>query len=300
MPLPTEETPVHLAFVGDIMLGRTLAQRIVDGKGDSIFKSVGTVLQSADIAIGNLECAIGVGGTKAKKGYAFLAPPASATLLANAGFDLLSLANNHSFDYGPDVFGQTQELLSASGIKTVGAGRNASQAYSASIFTAHGLRIAFLSYADVPSELGGFNAKSWTAGDATPGIAWADNESIISSLHTWRSQADFLIILFHFGTEGTIRPDARQVELAHLAVDNGADLVVGSHPHLMQKEEMYNGRLIFYSMGDFVFDSFFGAYNKSDILEVTLARERPVTYSLIPVTLVEGIPFLGQQAMKPS
>jgi poly-gamma-glutamate capsule biosynthesis protein CapA/YwtB (metallophosphatase superfamily) len=294
-PLPTEETPVILAFVGDIMLGRSLAQRITDGKGDAIFDSVNTVLQSADIAVGNLECAIGVDGTKAKKGYAFLAPPLSASILGHAGFDLLALANNHSFDYGPDVFRQTQQLLTDNGMKIVGAGVNDSQAYSAIVYEIHGMRLAFLSYADVPVERGGFDAKTWTAGESTPGIAWADDERIISDLQAWRPQADFLVVLFHFGVEGSVTPGDRQIELAHLAVDNGADLVVGSHPHLIQKDETYKGRLIFYSMGDFVFDGFIGAYNHSAILQVTVSRKNPVKYLLIPVILVDGIPLLGQQ-----
>jgi poly-gamma-glutamate capsule biosynthesis protein CapA/YwtB (metallophosphatase superfamily) len=294
-PLPTEEAPVDLAFVGDIMLGRSLAQRITDGKGDAIFYSVNTVLQSADIAVGNLECAIGTDGTKAKKGYAFLAPPLSASILGRAGFDLLSLANNHSFDYGPDVFRQTQSLLTDNGMKIVGAGDSDSQAYAAITYEIHGMRLAFLSYADVPVERGGFDARTWMAGESTPGIAWADDERIISDLQAWRPRADFLVVLFHFGIEGSVTPSDRQVALAHLAVDNGADLVVGSHPHLMQKEETYKGRLIFYSLGNFVFDGFSGSYNHSAILQVTVAREQPVTYSLLPVILVDGIPFLGQQ-----
>lgn len=294
-PRPTEELPVHLAFVGDIMLGRSLGQRISDGKGDAIFKSVSTVLQSADIAVGNLECAIGEGGTKAKKGYAFLAAPASAALLSCAGFDLLSLANNHSFDYGPVVFDQTRQLLTEQGIQIVGAGLNDSQAHSAAVFEIHGLRLAFLSYVDVPPELGGFDPKSWSAGPSTPGVAWAADDRIISDLQSWRSRTDFLVVLFHFGIEGSVAPSERQVQLAHLAVDHGADLVVGSHPHLMQKEEEYKGRWIFYSMGNFVFDGFSGSYNHSAILQVAVAREYSVTYSLIPVILVDGIPFLGQQ-----
>jgi poly-gamma-glutamate synthesis protein (capsule biosynthesis protein) len=294
-PLPTEETPVNLVFVGDIMLGRSLAQRIADGKGDSIFSSVDPVVQAADLAVGNLECAVGQGGTKAKKGFAFLAPPQSAAILGRAGFDLLSLANNHSFDFGPEVFRQTQQLITENDMRIVGAGVNASQAYSAVEYEVHGLRLAFLSYADVPPERDGFDAKSWTAGESTPGIAWADDDRIISNLQTWRSQADFVIVLFHFGIEGTTTPSDRQIALAHLAVDYGADLVVGSHPHLVQKEETYKSRSIFYSLGNFVFDGFSGAYNHGAILQVSLSRERPVDFKLIPVILVDGIPYLGQQ-----
>jgi poly-gamma-glutamate synthesis protein (capsule biosynthesis protein) len=245
--------------------------------------------------VGNLECAIGEGGKPAKKGYTFLAPPLSALELINAGFDLLSLANNHSLDYGTEVFGQTQSLLKENGIQAVGAGENASQARAPVIYEIRGLRLAFLSYADVPVERGGFDTRSWTAGDATPGIAWADDGGIVSDLLTLRTRVDFIVVLFHFGIEGSDTPNPRQVELSHLAVDNGADLVVGAHPHLLQKEESYQGRWIFYSLGNFVFDGFSGAYNHSEILRVSVSRSRPVTYSLIPVLLVDGIPILGQQ-----
>jgi poly-gamma-glutamate synthesis protein (capsule biosynthesis protein) len=293
-PTSTESAPVELAFVGDIMLGRSLAQKISQGKGDNIFESVRPLLQSADLAVGNLECAIGEGGKKAVKGYAFLAPPLSASELRNAGFDLLSLANNHSLDYGPDVFRQSLELLKDNEVQVVGAGENASQARAAVVYEIRGLRVAFLSYADVPVERGGFDTRSWTAGDSTPGIAWANDDEIVSNLQALKTKADFIVVLFHFGTEGSGTPNPRQVELSHLAVENGADLVVGSHPHLLQKEETYQGRLIFYSMGNFVFDGFSGAYNHSAILRVAVSRSRPVTYSLIPVILVNGIPILGQ------
>jgi poly-gamma-glutamate capsule biosynthesis protein CapA/YwtB (metallophosphatase superfamily) len=284
-----------MVFVGDIMLGRSLAQKIIQGKGDEIFESTRTVLQSADIAVGNLECAIGEGGIQSKKAYTFLAPLLSGSALKNAGFTLLSLANNHSLDYGPDVFRQTLQTLMQNGIQVVGAGENAYQAGAPFVYEIRGLRLAFLSYAEVPVERGGFNTQSWTAGKSTPGISWADDDKIVSDLQALRAHADFIVVLFHYGTEGADTPNARQVELSHLAVDNGADLVVGSHPHLLQKEETYKSRWIFYSMGNFVFDSFFGAYNHGAILRVTVSLNQPVKYTMIPVILVDGIPFLGQQ-----
>jgi poly-gamma-glutamate capsule biosynthesis protein CapA/YwtB (metallophosphatase superfamily) len=294
-PTSTESQPVVLAFVGDIMLGRSLAQKIAAGKGSEIFASVTQVLQSADWTVGNLECAVGEGGKPAAKGYTFLAPSLSALELKNAGFNLLSLANNHILDYGMDVFRQTQSLLKENGIQAVGAGENASLAHAPAIETVAGLRVAFLAYADVPVERGGFDARSWTAGESTPGISWAVDSEIAADLQALRPRADFIVVLFHYGIEGSVAPSPRQVELSHLAIDNGADLVVGSHPHLLQKEETYKGRSIFYSLGNFVFEGFLGSYNHSAILRVTISRNDPPTYTLIPVLLVNGIPILGQQ-----
>jgi len=277
------------------MLGRSLAQKIAGGKGSEIFASVTQVLQSADWTIGNLECAVGEGGKPALKGYTFLAPAESAVELKNAGFGLLSLANNHILDYGIGVFRQTQRLLKENGIQTAGAGENASLAHAPAIESVAGLRIAFLAYADVPVERGGFDARSWTAGESSPGISWANDSEIAADLQALRPRADYIVVLFHYGIEGSFTPSSRQVELSHLAIDNGADLVVGSHPHLLQKEETYKGRSIFYSLGNFVFEGFLGSYNHSAILRVTISRNLSSTYTLIPVLLVDGIPILGQQ-----
>jgi poly-gamma-glutamate capsule biosynthesis protein CapA/YwtB (metallophosphatase superfamily) len=293
--LPPEESPINLAFVGDIMLGRSLAQRIAQGNGDSIFESVGTVLQSADLAVGNLECAVGEGGKSAGKAYTFLAPPASAAILKNAGFDLLSLANNHSLDFGTDVFHQTQNLLMENGIRFVGAGSNAVQARASVEYEIRGLRVIFLAYVEVPVEVGGFDARTWIAGESSPGISWIDDDNIISDLRILQTRADFIVVLFHFGIEGSDSVTDRQVALSHLAVDHGADLVVGSHPHLLQREENYKDRWIFYSLGDFVFDEFSGKYNQSAILWLSVARNPSVEYSLFPLLIVDGVPILGNQ-----
>ncbi len=284
-----------MAFVGDIMLGRTLAGRIERGEGETIFASVEPVLQSADLAVGNLECALGEGGVKAPKAYTFLAPPESAALLRNAGFDLLSLANNHAMDFGPDVFRQTGELLEERGIRFVGGGANKIQAHAPVRFEIGGVRIGFLAYVDVASEyLSKFDTRSWSAGPATPGIAWADDEQIKKDLQALKPDTDVIIVLFHFGTEVSVGPDKRQIQLSRLAVDYGADVIVGSHPHLVQGVERYKDGLIFYSLGNFVFDGFEGKANQSVILWITVSEEMKITYSLMALNIVDGIPRIGE------
>lgn len=277
------------------MLGRSLAKRIGRGEGETIFASVESVLQSADLAIGNLECALGEGGVKAAKAYTFLAPPESAPLLRIAGFDLLSLANNHSLDFGQDVFRQTGALLEENGIQFAGGGANETGAHAPVRFEIGGLRIAFLAYVDVASEyLSKFDTRSWSAGPATPGIAWADDEEIKKDLQALNGNTDVIIVLFHFGTEGLATPDKRQIQLSHLAVDYGADLIVGSHPHLVQDVEQYKDGWIVYSLGNFVFDGFEGQANRSGILWVTVSGEKEITYSLMALNIVEGIPRIGE------
>jgi poly-gamma-glutamate capsule biosynthesis protein CapA/YwtB (metallophosphatase superfamily) len=294
-PSPEPDSGVTLAFVGDIMLGRSLGARIDRGEGETIFASVEPVLQSADIAAGNLECALGSGGTKAAKAYTFLAPPGAAPLLQTAGFDLISLANNHSLDYGLEVFGQTQELLSENGIRSIGAGSDEFKARAPVWFEINGVRIAFLAYVDVAKEYSSrFDTRIWAAGPAAPGISWASDEKIKQDLKALEGDADLTVVLFHFGTEGMGVPDFRQIQLSHLAVDSGAEIIVGTHPHVVQRMEKYKDGWIFYSLGNFVFDEFEGNSNQSVILWITVSGEKKITYSLMALSIVDGIPRIGE------
>ncbi|MBN2085365.1 MAG: CapA family protein [Anaerolineales bacterium] len=294
-PPPEPDPGVTMAFVGDIMLGRSLGARIDRGEGETIFASVEIVLQAADITIGNLECALGSGGTKAPKAYTFLAPPEAARLLRDAGFDLLSLANNHSLDYGLEVFDQTGKILAENGIRFIGAGADEITARAPARLEAGGFRIALLAYADVPVEyLSKFDARDWTAGPSTPGISWAEDEKIKQDLKALEGDTDITIVLFHFGTEGLAAPDKRQIQLSRLAIDYGADVIVGSHPHMVQGVEQYKDGYIFYSLGNFIFDGFAGEANRSAILWITVSAEKELTYALMSLNIVDGIPRIGE------
>jgi poly-gamma-glutamate capsule biosynthesis protein CapA/YwtB (metallophosphatase superfamily) len=276
--VPSPSRNVTLAFVGDIMLGRSLAKRIERGEGETIFASVESVLQSADLAVGNLECAVGEGGTRAPKAYTFLAPTESASLLRNAGFNLLSLANNHSLDFGPEVFLETVELLEENDIGYVGGGSDETRARAPVRFEIGGVRIAFLAYADVPTEyLSKFDARIWSAGPDAPGISWAEDEKVKQDIQALEAETDLTIVLFHFGTEGTGTPDKRQIQLSRMAVDYGAEVIVGTHPHVIQDVEHYKGQA-----------------NRSAILWITVSGEKEVGYSLMALNLVDGIPRIGE------
>jgi poly-gamma-glutamate capsule biosynthesis protein CapA/YwtB (metallophosphatase superfamily) len=289
-----EGLPVQLAIVGDIMLGRSLAEIIQQGEGNRIFSSVVNVLSNADLTMGNLECAMGEGGKPASKAYTFLAPPQAANILKDAGFDLVSLANNHAMDFGKDVFLQTLDLLQTNEIQYVGAGINAEEAYSARIYSIHGIRLAILAYASVPIEYLGFDTRNWAANTSTPGIAWGDDEIIQETIQKNKIDADFIIVLFHFGNEGLEIPTEEQIRLAHMAIDHGANIVIGSHPHILQKVEAYNNGIIFYSLGNFVFDEFSGKYNESIILQITLDSKLGISYFSVPVNIIDGIPTISE------
>jgi hypothetical protein len=167
------EPCVHLAAVGDIMLDRALGKAIEAGKTTYPFELVVDLLAQADIAVGNFESALGEGGQAEDKSYTFRAPSGAVDALKLAGFDLLSLANNHAMDYGAESMLSTIAAFSEKGIATVGAGVDEAAAHAPVFFEVHGLKLAFLAYVDVPVEGRGFDARQWVATEESPGVAWA-------------------------------------------------------------------------------------------------------------------------------
>ncbi len=174
----TPSLVVKLMAVGDIMLARTIESQMEARGAGIVFSGVQPVLNSADILIGNLECALTNSTDQQQKTYTFAAPPESAKALALAGFDVLNQANNHAMDFGIQGLIDTQDTLRQFGIADLGAGTNSKEAHAPVIIERNGLRLAFLGYADVPDENGGFDAHSWISTDTQAGIAWADPEII--------------------------------------------------------------------------------------------------------------------------
>lgn len=281
-PLP--EVVVHL--VGDVMLARAMA----NVPPAQVFAGV-PVLAQAEVLAVNLETALGAGGAPEPKAYTFLAPPLMAEALRLAGVDVASLANNHALDYGVAVLTQTRQLLNAVGVAGVGAGSNVREAHAPVIIEREGLRLAFLAYVDVPVETrSGFDTRTWTAGPDTPGVAWLDIPTMQADIAAARAQADAVIVLLHFGYEGRTEPSDRQRRQAQAAIEAGAVVVAGAHPHVLQAVERYQNGLIAYSLGNFVFDGFSGLANQSAVLSLTLTLDGVRDWTLIPVTVREGLP----------
>jgi poly-gamma-glutamate capsule biosynthesis protein CapA/YwtB (metallophosphatase superfamily) len=285
----SSDTTITLMAVGDIMLGRTIGEMIETEGIESPFAFTAETLSTADITLGNLECSISNQGEPEEKTYAFRAPITAAESLFYGGFDLVSLANNHILDYGPDALEDTLKTLNDQSILTIGAGMDADQAYQPTIVEVNGLKVAFLAFADVPTI--DYDYTTWEAGIDKPGIAWAHPDRVIQGVQAAKAQADIVIVLFHNGYEIAQKVSAAQQEVAHLAIDHGASLVIGSHPHVLQRIEEYNGGLIVYSMGNFVFDNFLFPPNYSAILSVTLNAQGVLSYELIDVIVqLNGVP----------
>lgn len=257
-PLRAQFSPapvVHIAAVGDLMLDRSLGWHIAQGNLGYPFAPVAELLRAADLTIGNLESALGNTGAPIAKSYPFRAPPAAAQSLALAGFDVVTLANNHAGDYGPEALLQGIGLLQEAGIAPIGAGADAAAAHAPFLTVAHGLKLAFLGYVHVPVEaISGFDTASWTATAEGPGLAWADPEQITADVTAVAPQVDLVIVSLHSGYEYVDAPSPPQMAAARAAIDAGADVVLGHHAHILQGIEFYGEGVIVYGLGNFAFE----------------------------------------------
>lgn len=285
---------LSVAAVGDMMFGRTIGEWVLRDGPESVFDPrIADLLSTADLAIGNLESIPSRLGEPMQKGYTFRAPPEATASLLRGGFDVVSLANNHSLDFGREALDDGLRQLARADIQTVGAGRDAHEAYAPRVLRRNGLRVAFLGFVDVPPEGSGFSRDEWVASVDRPGVAWADLETVTDGVKAATAVADIVVVLFHFGLEFDDSPSTLQRQLAHAAVDAGALLVLGSHPHVVQQVEEYGQGLIAYSLGNFVFDGFDGVANESAILRATLEKGRVVAWDLVPVSINQfGLPVL--------
>lgn len=282
VPLPEEPQKYQLLFVGDIMLDRGVRYFVErEGGGDFRFpfQKIAALTKSADVAFGNLEGPLSDQGREIGNLYSFRMPVAALEGLRGAGFDVLSLANNHIGDWGVAALTDTVARLEAAGIVPVGvtAVPGASPAAPAVVKVGN-TRIAFLAFADFEDQ--------YRASDAAAHIAFAREETVREAVRAARTVADLVVATFHWGTEYLKEPTARQQMLAHLAIDEGADLVVGSHPHILQPLEEYRGTYIAYSLGNFVFDQGFSRDTMTGgILSVMVEDRRIVEVVLHPVRL---------------
>lgn len=281
------EPAVHLAAVGDIMLDRSTGGALARGNLEYPFLYVADQLRAADYTVGNFESAMGTVGEPAPKRYPFRAPPEAAAALALAGFDLVSLANNHGADYGPEALLQALDLFAAANVATVGAGENEAAAHAPHIATVNGLTLGFLGYVHVPAEaLTNFDVQSWTATADTPGLAWADPERVRADVVALRPKVDLVIVQLHSGYEYVEAPSEPQMLAAKAAVDAGAHLVLGHHAHILQGIERYNDGVIVYGLGNFAFEIDRGL--EAGILNVWLDRNGVRQLELRPTIIQFG------------
>ena len=301
-PQASPEGTAVLVFLGDVVPGRSMEAQLARYGPAYPWGGVGPLLRQADLAVANLESVLTTQGQPLNKPYVIRAHPRSGQTLVEAGFDLVSLANNHALDYGQVGLDETLSTLDALGIASVGAGceagagaasggeRDPCQASEAALFTLNGVEVAVLGYAGA----------YWNGSADMPTsdrIAWAEAARVQADVQAARDQADVVIVLLHAGVEYAAKPSAGQAAVAHAAIDAGADLVVGHHPHVTQTVERYDGLqgadgrdgLIVYSLGNAVFDIPRQAAMQGDLLRVYVTRDGLQRAELWPFWIEDAI-----------
>jgi len=292
--IPKASPKYHLLFAGDIMLDRDVEASIyANGAGDwrYPFIQIASTTQAADIAFANLEGNLSDQGANQGSIYSFRMDPNTLEGLTYTGFDVLSLANNHSLDWGRRALVDTISKLNQAGIKTIGAGQDEETANAPAIFElSDGTKIAYLAYTNL-------YPKSFEATAESAGISHFSPELIQELIQELKgadplstggltSSADIVIVSLHWGHEYEAEPREWQKNLAYGLIDAGADLVIGHHPHVVQPTEHYKNGYIAYSLGNFVFDQFFSkATMEGLVVEAVVQNKQIIELKEIPITI---------------
>jgi len=272
---------IRISAVGDIMLGGTSQPVLEDLGYDYPFEQVKHLFTDSDIVIGNLEGPLTNRDTPfADKDYLFKTPPERvAPALKKAGFTIMNLANNHIMDFGTGGMTDTLQALHQLGIETVGVGDNLQQARQGTVIIAKNMKIGFLSYSlTFP--------KSFWASDNRAGTAFGHEHQIRADVRRMKKYVDILVVSYHWGQEKSMDLRDYQPILAHAAIDEGASLVLGHHPHVLQAVEQYRHGAIIYSLGNFTFGSYSRAADTSVVATAIFDGDRLHGLELVPINVL--------------
>jgi len=284
-----ERIPVtRILLGGDVMLSRyvgALARQRDDPA--SPLRDVSDLFSSADIAFVNLEAPFSDRGRKVEAGMVFKAEPEMIEALRVAGIDIVSTANNHARDCGGYGVEFTLNWLQKNGIETVGTGQSAELAHEGAILERNQVGFGFLAYT--------YDQSNGNHADQDDRVAMMDLEEMVEDVKKLQERCDVVIVSMHAGTEYLQKPNTQQREFAHAAIDAGATIVVGHHPHVTQPVEDYGKGVVFYSLGNLAFDQFQRKETQRGwIADVRFISNRLVGYGIIPVDIVRTVPKIAQ------
>ncbi|MFA6028741.1 MAG: CapA family protein [Elusimicrobiota bacterium] len=274
-PAPTPEPEMIFVAMGDIRLdgpeGRAFAEN-----GPSAPASAVRRWLEGDVLFGNLETSVSRRGAPTRgKTFTFRAPPENIAILRATGFTVLNLANNHVMDYGPEAFLDTLRLLDEGGFRRVGAGRDLGEAVRPVFFERGGLRVGLLAFTSTHPE------EAWARRER-PGVAYSGDARVPEWIRLAKSSCDVLLVSFHGGTEKAEDPNEIQRAFGRLAVDAGADAVIGHHPHVLQAVELYKGRPILHSIGNGLFVSPTPVTRWSALARIRIGRRGVLGVEFVP------------------
>ena len=272
---------VTLTFAGDVYLSDHVLNAYENGGiGGVLGESLRQAAEEADLFMVNQEFPFSTRGTPAPdKQYTFRLPPERVSIFHEMGIDLVTLANNHALDYGTEALLDTCSTLEGAGIPYVGAGENLDRAKAMYTAEIKGRTIGFLGATRV------IPTADWAASASRPGmLSTYDPGILLEEIRKGRENCDYLVVYIHWGIERNDMPEEYQRQIGKQCIDAGADLVIGSHPHVLQGIEYYNGKPIVYSLGNYVFGS---SIPRTVLLNVQWEGEN-TSLSVIPATSGAG------------
>lgn len=292
-PEPQEPEPPELRFMamGDIMIGRGVGARLRKAGGyEKAFEKVAAFLNLGDVVFANLETPLtdsrhGLDNTRK---IVLKAEPEAVVALTVAGINLISLSNNHILDYYEKGLFDTMELLDQNEIKHAGAGKNIEEARTPAIIEKNGLKIALFAYTSM-AELtyAGKPYQNYAAGPEKSGLVQNRYETIREDILKIRDEVDLVAVSLHWGVEDSFKVKPEQTELAHRLIDDGADIILGHHPHQFQGIELYKGKPILYSMGNILFDQNDPENMESFIIDMKYKGTELIEFDAIPVRIID-------------
>ena len=258
---------------------------IVARSPESVYGDLLPVLRKADLRIVNLECALSGGGSPVwKSGSVFKGRPEHIKGLTAVPFEIVTLANNHVFDYGPEAFNETLKLLDVNAIRFVGAGMSPGEARRPLILEVKGVRIGIVSFSE---------GEDLTAAVSGPGVFGWDVDAVVESIRAIRSGVDIILVICHGGVEYIPFPPPYLAEAFRRVAEAGADLVIGHHAHVPQGVQLVNGVPVCYSLGNFVF------YQETDLLYRKLGYLVKAGVSQAGLAHIEIIPYeIGAECLR--
>lgn len=274
------EAELVISAVGDIMLDGTARPVMAEQGYDYPFAKMLPYFSGAHIVFGNVEGPLtDRGAPEQDKTFVFRSPPSKVSAaLRTAGFNVVSLANNHSLDYGAEGLVQTIEALDAAGIRHAGAGADLMTARQPALIEANGLKVAILAYSMTLPE-------NFFAGHDKAGTAFGHEAHVRADILAARGRADIVLTSFHWGQESKTALRDYQTRLGHIAIDAGASAVIGHHPHILQGIEHYKDGVILYSLGNFTFGSYSMRSARSAVAQLRFSKSRLRSVRLFPINV---------------
>ena len=278
----------RILFAGDIMLSRYVGRLALEKKDPTWpLHEIAPLFASADLAFANLESPFSDQGKNREQGMVFRAEPEMVAALNLAGIDILSTANNHARDCGSHGIEYTLDLLWKNGIRAVGTGATHDLAHQGVILPRNNVGFGFLAYT--------FDQSNGNHADRDERVAMLNADEMTADVKRLLERCDVVIVSMHAGTEYSPHPNVYQQRFARAAIDAGARLVVGHHPHVTQPVEVYKDGIIFYSLGNLVFDQFQRKDTQRGwIADVRFAGSRVAAYGVIPVDIVKTVPKIHE------